>query len=177
MEVVAGLSLKNLHPRVWDVASPYYLRDLRAVMVSYSDFHRWLAQKRRAMEKGLHEYLGVSEGVKVYLDNGAFYFLARSGETPREEYEEFVERAKPDWWPIPQDFIPTPVMSDEEQRRCFDRTMRTNLDYEHNGYTPVVHIGRFLEEYVEQIAAHPRLSEKRSVALGRYRQELWIGLP
>jgi 7-cyano-7-deazaguanine tRNA-ribosyltransferase len=164
--VVAGLSLKNLHPRVWDVASPYYLPDLQAVMVSYSDFHQMPAQKHRAMDKGLHEYLGVPEGVKVYLDNGAFYFLARSGETPKEDYEELVERAKPDWWPIPQDFIPTPVMSDEEQRWCFHRTMRINSDYEHDGYVPVVHIGRFLEEYVIDIVAHPRLSEKRSVALG-----------
>ena len=35
MLIVAGLTLKNLKPRVWDAASSYYLRDLRAVMLSY----------------------------------------------------------------------------------------------------------------------------------------------
>jgi hypothetical protein len=40
MLLVAGLTLKNLKPRVWDVSSPYYLSNLQAVMVSYADFHR-----------------------------------------------------------------------------------------------------------------------------------------
>ena len=62
MLLVAGLSLKNLKPRVWDVHSPYYLSDVQAVMVSYADFHRMPAQRRGAMEEGLHAYLtnGVS---------------------------------------------------------------------------------------------------------------------
>ena len=37
MLVVAGLSLKNLEPRVWDANSPYHLPGLKAVMVSYGD--------------------------------------------------------------------------------------------------------------------------------------------
>ena len=74
MLLVAGLSLKNLKPRVWDMHSPYYLSDVQAVMVSYADFHRMPAQRRRAMEQGLHTYLGIPERIKVYLDNGAFYF-------------------------------------------------------------------------------------------------------
>jgi len=44
------------------------------------------------MERGLRDYLGVSEETKVYLDNGAFYFLSCGGEMPVEEYVEFVER-------------------------------------------------------------------------------------
>lgn len=166
MLVVAGLSLKNLHPRVWDPGSPYHLPDVRAVMVSYAEFHRMLAQRRAAMELGLREYLGVSEETRVYLDNGAFHFLSRGGDTPVEEYEEFVERAAPDWYPIPRDYIPAPVMTDEEQRACFDQTMRVNLDYDHDGYVPVVHIGRFLDDYVVGIGSNARLSEKRHIALG-----------
>ncbi len=76
MLVVAGLSLKNLQPSVWDTNSPFHLPDLRAVMVSYADFHRMPARRRAAMERGLHEYLGIPEETKVYLDNGAFYFLS-----------------------------------------------------------------------------------------------------
>jgi 7-cyano-7-deazaguanine tRNA-ribosyltransferase len=55
--VVAGLSLKNLQPHVWDSTSPYHLSNLRAVMVSYADFHRMPAQRSAAIEQGLRNYL------------------------------------------------------------------------------------------------------------------------
>ncbi len=135
-------------------------------MVSYADFYRMPGQKRKAKEMGLHEYLSVPEGVKVYLDNGAFYFLRRNGETPKEDYEVFVEQAKPDWWPIPRDFIPTPIMTKQEQKQCFDRTMLVNFAYERDGYTPVIHIGRFLKDYATEIARHAGLAEKPTIALG-----------
>lgn len=166
MLVVAGLSLKNLHPRVWDPSSPYNLPDLRAVMVSYAEFHRMPARKRAAMELGLHTYLGLPQQTKVYLDNGAFYFLTRGGEMPAEEYEKFVQKAEPDWYPIPRDYIPTPAMTYEEQKSCFVQTMRANIEYQRNGYTPVIHISHFLRNYLLKIEAHPRLSKKRSIALG-----------
>ncbi len=166
MLVVAGLSLKNLHPRVWDSSSPYYLPTLEAVMVSYADFHRMPAQRRAAMEQGIREYLDIPEEKKVYLDNGAFFFLSRGGDTPVEEYEEFVEWSRPDWYPMPRDYIPTPAMTDDEQRACFEQTMQVNSAYEHNGYTPVVHIGRFLDDYVASIQANEKLARKQTIALG-----------
>jgi 7-cyano-7-deazaguanine tRNA-ribosyltransferase len=164
--VVAGLSLKNLQPRVWDASSPYHLPDLPAVMVSYADFHRMPAQRRAAMDRGLREYLGMSDETKIYLDNGAFYFLSRGGDTPVGEYEEFVERTKPDWYPIPRDYIPAPAMTNDEQRMCFERTMQINSAYGHDGYAPVVHIGRFLDDYVTRIQANEKLSKKQTMALG-----------
>src|SRR5829696_2948131 len=135
-------------------------------MVSYADFHRMPARKRAAMEQGLHTYLGLPKGTKAYLDNGAFYFLTRGGEMPAREYEEFVQRAEPDWYPIPRDYIPTPEMTHEDQKSCFLQTMRTNIAYQHDGYTPVIHISPYLRKYLLKIEAHPRLSKKRSIALG-----------
>lgn len=85
MLIVAGLSLKNLQPRVWDFGSPYYLPELRAVMVSYGEFHRMPAQTRAAMEKGIHAFLGAPPQIAVYLDNGAFSFLRAGGEVPRAD--------------------------------------------------------------------------------------------
>jgi hypothetical protein len=165
--VVAGIGLKNLNPRVWDATSPHYLSDLRAVMISYADFFAAAAVHRhKAAEQGLHSYLCVPTSVKIYLDNGAFYFLGRGGEISQQEYSAFVERAKPDWWPIPQDFIPIATMSQEKQRECFARTMASNLAYQYDGYTPVIHISQFLREYTMAVKAHERLSTKPAIALG-----------
>src|SRR5216683_7664625 len=126
MLIVAGLSLKNLHPRVWDTQSPYFLTSLQAVMVSYGEFHQMPAQMQRAQELGLREYLGVPAKVSVYLDNGAFYFLRSGARGERKIYQRFVEAAKPDWYPVAFDVIPTPQMSTARQRGCLDSTMNAN---------------------------------------------------
>lgn len=166
VEVVAGLSLKNLKPRVWDPTSPHYLPNLRAVMVSYADFERMPARRKAAMELGLHAYLGAPEGVKIYLDNGSFYQLTKGGDTSRSAYEEFIQEARPDWYAIPQDFIPTPQMSDAEQIECLRRTMEMNRSYRHDGYVPVIHISRHLSEYLRELLADVQLRAKEKVALG-----------
>lgn len=166
MEIVAGLSMKNLKPRVWDPESPYYLPGLTAVMISYADFHKSAHRRRSAMKQTLHTYLGVPPHVRIYLDNGAFYFLDRDGGVPQNEYEEFVEGAKPDWYPIPQDFIPTPQMDDEAQFLCLRRTMDMNLAFEHDGFVPVMHVCRQLSTYIEEFNRSEQLTQKRQVALG-----------
>ena len=166
MIIVAGLSLKNLKPRVWDKTSPYYLPGLQAVMVSYADFDRMPARRRKAMAKGLRNWLGVPEEVAIYLDNGAFYFLNKDGETPRQEYEQFVREARPDWYAIPQDYIPTPRMSDTEQLQCLNRTMEVNRVYRYDGYVPVVHISRHLGQYLRELLSDEHLRTKPAVALG-----------
>src|SRR4051794_31477267 len=131
MDVVAGLSLKNLEPRVWDSQSLYHLPQLKAVMVSYADFNQMRARRRKAMKLGLHKYLNVPSGVSIYLDNGAFYFASNGGQPSAREYREFANRAKPDWRPIRFDDIPAPSMSPRRQRACFERTMEMNYRYEH----------------------------------------------
>lgn len=166
MLIVAGLSIKNLEPRVWDGQSPYYLPDVTAIMVSYAEFHRMPARRRAAMDVGLHRYLGVPEGIKIYLDNGAFYFLTHDGETSKDAYEEFVAKAKPDWWPIPQDYIPGPHMPLEEQERCLKRTMVMNLAYQADGYVPVIHISRVLDRYIAEVEASDVLARKPRIGLG-----------
>jgi hypothetical protein len=166
MLVIAGLSLKNLHPRVWDLKSPYYLPSLQAVMVSYGEFHQMPKQMERAKELGLREYLGVPSETSVYLDNGAFYFLRSRVEAEAKEYQKFVEAAKPDWYPIAFDVIPTPQMSNARQQSCFDLTMAANRIYKHDGYVPVIHISRLLSDYVKAIKRNPKLAAKDRIALG-----------
>jgi hypothetical protein len=160
------LSLKNLQPRVWDPASPYYLPGLQGVMVSYADFHKMPARRHKAMEVGLRAYLGIPNGVAVYLDNGAFYFASQRGGAPLDHYEQFVEKTHPDWRPIPQDYIPSPSMSSRKQRHCFIQTMDVNRRYQDNGYVPVIHIGKHITEYTKCITSDDRLSQKECIALG-----------
>lgn len=166
MKIVAGISLKGIKPRVWDPASPYHLPGLKAVMISYADFIRMPSKHRQAMAQGLHACLGVPESVAIYLDNGSFYFLRKDGEVNWENYETFIKATKPDWYPIPQDYIPTPKMNDAEQLACLGRTMVVNRAHLHDGYVPVVHVSRHLDEYLHQLQSEERLMAKQSVALG-----------
>ena len=166
MLIVAGLNLKSIEPRVWDKSSPYYLPSLKAVMASYAEFHRMPVVRRRAMEQGLHKSLGIPKRIKVFLDNGSFSFSRKGEEVPFEEYEEFVRHAKPDWHPIPRDFIPSPKMSLRQQRSCLNRTMEVNHSFEHDGFVPVIHISRVLKEYVSELKSNEKLNRKSALALG-----------
>lgn len=166
LEVVVGLSLKNRKPRVWDPADPLHVQGVQAVMVSYADFDHRDAWRRGAMEAGLHAYLGVPDGVRVYLDNGAFAFLKRGLVVPRADYEAFVAAARPDWYPVPRDLIPAPGMSAWKQGRHRNLTLAENAAYRHDGYAPVVHVGPHLSRYVEALQADPLLRAKPSVAIG-----------
>lgn len=166
MQIIAGTTLSALKPHVWSAESEYYLPQLQAVMISYADFHKRPVCRRRAMDQGLHDYLGVPQDKKVYLDNGSFYFINHGGETPTKEYAEFVKNARPDWFPIPQDFIPTPRMTSEEQKECLEKTMNMNHRFRRGRYIPVIHISTVLEEYVQRIREHETLQRKKAIALG-----------
>lgn len=166
MKIVAGLNLINIKPEVWDVDSPYYLLELQDVMVSYADFHQRPTFRHRAIEEGLHASLNIPKSVKIYLDNGAFRFSRVGDEVPRQNYEAFVEQARPDWYAIPQDYIPTPRMSDAEQLECLQRTMDVNRSYSQDGYVPILHISRYLDKYLSSFQADERLRSKRIFALG-----------
>jgi 7-cyano-7-deazaguanine tRNA-ribosyltransferase len=166
MQIIAGVSLRSLNPRVWESDSEYYLPDLTAIIISYADFHQSASARIKAMERGLHDYLNVPAHIKIYLDNGAFYFLSHVGQTPVNQYIEFVRESRPDWFPIPQDFIPTPRMSLEEQRQCFQNTMEFNHNFAAGDYVPVLHISPQLTEYTTAISQNPLLVTKQTLAIG-----------
>ena len=164
MLVVVGTRLDQA-PRFWDKSSEWYLPQVKAMMVSYADFHRSSTKRRKAMDKGIRSYLGVDEDVLVYLDNGSFAFWRQGLERPIHEYTEFVTRAEPDWYPVPADFIPHPQLSHQEQRQLFEQTMQVNLKYAPKGYIPVIHAGDWLELYLEVLEKNRGL-HSIGVALG-----------
>ena len=166
MKIVAGLNLVSIKPKVWDKSSDYYLPQLDTVMVSYAEFHRSPTRRTRAIKKGLHASLGIPKHVKIYLDNGAFRFSRAGGEVPREKYKAFVKATKPDWYAIPQDYIPMPRMSDDDQLECLRRTMAVNQKFDYDGYVPILHICRHLEEYLSQFEENEKLQKKKGFAIG-----------
>lgn len=165
MEVVAGLSLKNLRPRVWDRRSPEFVPRLRAVMLSFDEFRRRPATHRLALAGGFAAVLGEGEGqgVRVFLDNGAFSCLLRGTEPAIEEFRAFVRATSPAWYPVPADFIPRPTDSQRRQRTLFDRTIAVLEAHAEDGFCPVVHAGPWLDRYME--ALH-RLGRTRQLAIG-----------
>lgn len=166
MEIVAGITFKQFEPRVWDPESPYYLPRLRAVMVSFTDFHRNKKLREQTLKHGIHKALGIPKNVRIYLDNGAFGNIRAGRELPVDAYWEFVTKAKPHWYPVPADFIPLPDMSEAEQRACYRKTMKYNRDYSFDGCVPVIHAGEKLPQYLKAIKAHEALSQKKELALG-----------
>jgi hypothetical protein len=135
-------------------------------MVSYGEFHQMPSQMEKAKELGLRKYLDVPDSTSVYLDNGAFYFLRSGDKAERKAYQDFVEKAKPDWYPIAFDLIPTPQMSVSKQRECLVGTMNANRAFTHDGYVPVIHVCRILDEYVSAIMRNQKLATKERIALG-----------
>ena len=164
MKIVIGTRLQA-KPRFWDSESPYYLPQVKAIMVSYAEFHDSPQRRLEAMERGIREYLGVKEDVEVFLDNGAFAFWRNDTEPPIEEYVDFVTKAQPDWYPIPADFIPDPALNRSEQKRLFLKTMEINKKYARGGYVSVVHAGDWLSEYLRELEAKD-IDASSDLALG-----------
>ena len=57
-------------------------------------------------------------------------------------------------------------MSDVKQLECLQKTMDVNQSYSHDGYVPILHISRHLDEYLRQFKANERLRSKPIFALG-----------
>lgn len=166
MLIVAGLNLAHLEPRVWDKTSDHYLEDLQAVMISYAQIHKKPQLRQRMISEGIRSVLNIPEETKVFIDNGAFNFSRKGIDAPVKEYEEFVEKTKPDWKPIPHDFIPSPKMSLAKQNECLTRTMAVNMEFKHDGFVPVIHISKVINKYISEVKNCDDLSKKKSIAIG-----------
>lgn len=176
MQIVAGLTLKHLTPRVWDIESPHHLPQLSAVMISYADFIASPSWRRRAMRDGLREALSIPRHLRIFLDNGAFAIARRGGSFDEGDYAEFTAAARPDWFPIPRDEIPAPQMTPAQKSTCFRNTMRVNRrsnvqphatdDCGSHAFVPVVHVGEMLPNYLRAIKRDPILRAAPALGVG-----------
>jgi hypothetical protein len=155
MEVVAGLTLKNLRPAVWNPARAEHTRRLRAVMLSFDEFRHRPTLDQAARRGGiLRSVLGLGDGQyppRVFLDNGAFACLRRGDEPDVAAFCQFVEATRPAWYPVPADYIPLPSQSRRRQRTLFQNTIRIARQYVPLGFRPVIHPGPWLHAYIEEL--------------------------
>ena len=96
MHVVPGISLKNLEPRVSNPESPFFIPQVKALMVSYAELATCKSRMRRACETGLCRLLHAMPTHQIYLDNGSFAFRRKEYRITPTEFYAFVTRALPD---------------------------------------------------------------------------------
>jgi len=130
-------------------------------MISFAELLRDRHVLEASAVRGLSSYLNV--GVKIYLDNGCFSLLRQGGEPAAREYVDYVKRARPNWYPVPADYVPLPSMTRRHTRRLAEKTAAVNREYGHKGFVPVVHVGPDFQEFFEQTI---RELQPASIAIG-----------
>jgi len=146
---------------VWRRDGPWSVQGIDSVMVSFKDIVARPTIYRECLRVGLREYFQVSGD--VYLDNGSFS-RPSAGESPDfGDYETFVRWARPQWYPVPFDFMGLP--SDSRRRRLarMELTQKLNRKYGSKGFVPVVHAGPLLRRQIREL--DDALAPKR-VAIG-----------
>lgn len=169
MEVVAGLTLKNMRPRVCEERSPEFMPGLTAVMLSFDEIRRRPKTRRRILAEGLHSIFGIKSDdirgkrLRIFVDNGAFACLRRGDEPAVAEFREFVGATTPTWYPVPADYIPLPSYSRKRRRDLFRKTVSVLESHTYDGFCPVIHPGPWLDGYLETLQ---RLNLTRQLAIG-----------
>ncbi|MBK7072933.1 MAG: hypothetical protein IPH44_11580 [Myxococcales bacterium] len=166
MLLVAGVNLRNPVPRFWDPESPHHIPGIRALMVSFAEFLGYQSRNEAVRKLGLRKYLRIPDECQVFLDNGAFHTLMRGDELNAKAYCAFVEATKPDWYPIPVEHIPHPMMKRAAQEALYRKTMIYNRRYTAKGYVPVVHAGLFLPKFLDGIERLKKKTKVTRVGLG-----------
>lgn len=142
MQIAVGFPLRWPIP-VWRRSGPLALRGAASVMVSFGELRQRASIYESCLRVGLKAHFRVSGD--VFLDNGAFR-LNRLGQRPDiDAYVAFVRRTRPDWYPVPFDYMPTPADSRGTRSRKNKKTNELNLQYAPLGYVPVVHAGPSLD--------------------------------
>jgi 7-cyano-7-deazaguanine tRNA-ribosyltransferase len=165
-QLVPGVSLKNLEPRVWDPESPFYIPCVRALMVSYAEIAASNSLVRKARELGLHALLRVDRTCQIYLDNGSFAFRRNSRRVSPAEFYSFVADALPGWYPVHFDAIPHPQMATRERDSAYLKTMRANRRGTKTGAAYVIHVGGSLKKYVRALRGITESDPSRRIAIG-----------
>lgn len=168
MQIVAGLNLSNLHPRVWDPASIDHIPGVQAVMISWADIAQRHNLRTRMQRDGIHRTLGIPEHVAMYLDNGSFALSRNERDHDPDGYLAFVQSVDLAWYPVPRDYIPHPAMEAEHQRASLTATMEQNMLYAtaEYGCVPVVHVSTLLREYIQSLFSKDRYWSTSHLAIG-----------
>jgi hypothetical protein len=140
-------------------------------MLSFDELRQRSILLKKAIRQGLSAILAPGDdaehpcpdGLRIFLDNGAFACLRRGDDPAIEEFRSFVAAVRPTWYPVPADFIPLPSYSKRRQRSLFERTVAVLEAHRGDNYCPVVHPGPWMDNYLDVLH---RLGQTRQLALG-----------
>lgn len=99
----------------------------------------------------------------IFSEQRVVYTQGSKGRSPIDAFVEFVKATRPDWFPIPADFIPSPDTSAEVSLELSQKTAAMNETFAPRGFVPVVHVDPVFARYFERavITLNPT-----SVAIG-----------
>jgi len=131
----------------WAAGTATYVEGIDAIMVSFAEIVSRKWKSTRDNPADLKGHLGFNG--EVFLDNGCYTLLRKGQEPSVKDYVRFIKEAKPDWFPVPIDYVPSPSSSLREARQLAERTARMNEEYGPLGFVPVVHIGPHFMKFFE----------------------------
>jgi hypothetical protein len=144
LRLVVGTQLRA-NVNFWTAGTASYVGGVEALMVSFAEMIERRGIMVAVAKSGLGHHLRFRGD--IFLDNGSYTMLRDGGKPRIDEYVDFVARAKPDWFPVPVDYLPSPSNSRLVARRLAEKTARINDLFGHSGYVPVVHMGPHFAEY------------------------------
>lgn len=171
MDLIIGVNpgIIKMTGRIFDPDDALYIEGIDGVMFSYALVagpNKEESTYRRLWKRGYRLGYSIPDDVKIYLDNGSFSFSQQGYTVHAAAYRTFVDRTTPDWYPMPQDYIPSLDMPLDEQHRRMEKTMRNNEEWSGGDYAMVLHVGPYFDSYVERFRASESLMSSRYVALG-----------
>ena len=168
MDLIIGTNpgIIKMTARCYDETDPLYIEGVDGMMFSYAVALESQKAHRRLWKQGFRQGYNLRDEYKIYLDNGSFSFSQQGYTVEPLAYRKFVEQVKPDWYPMPQDYIPGLDMPLDEQWSRMEKTMENNHKWSGSDYAMILHTGACFDEYIKRFKSSEVLMKSKYVALG-----------
>jgi hypothetical protein len=147
----------------WSSEARRRIDGISGLMVSFAEMTQRTSLREASEKAGLKPLLRFAGS--VYLDNGSFSLMRDGKPIDEAGYMTFVARSKPDWYPVPADYIPTPNTPRASARRMAERTAKMNARFGPLGCVPVVHVGPYFLDHIHRAV---RQLKPRRLAIGGF---------
>ena len=168
MDLIIGTNpgIIKMTARCYDENDPLYIEGVDGMMFSYAVALESPKVHQRLWKQGFKQGYNLRDEYKIFLDNGSFTFSQQGYTVEPIAYRKFVEQTSPDWYPMPQDYIPGLDMPLDEQWQRMEQTMRNNHEWSGSDYAMILHTGACFDEYIKRFKASETLMKSKYIALG-----------